>query len=93
MNARKLFAAVIVSACATGAYAANATNASPVDFTNTFTPYEVTAQNTAGSSGADSQAKSVGADQQATFSLNFGNSAEPSAVTAQSPAKQVRSGK
>lgn len=90
MNARKLFAAVIVSACATGAYA---TNASPVDFTNTFTPYEVTAQNTAGSSGAVAQAKSAGADQQATSALNFGNSFEPSAVTAQSPAKQARSGK
>jgi hypothetical protein len=90
MNARKLLAAVIVSACATGAYAANT---SSVDFANTFTPYEVTAQNTAGSSGAGAQAKSAGAGEQALPTLNFGNSAEPSAVTAQSPAQQVRSGK
>jgi hypothetical protein len=90
MNAKKLIAAVIVSACATGAFAATTPQA---DFANTFTPYEVTAQNATGSSGSNVQAKNAGAGEQAMSAVNFANTLQPWEVTAQSAAQPVRSSK
>jgi len=84
MNAKKLIVAVAVSACAAGAFAADAAR---VDFYNTATPHEVTAQN-AGSlaAAATTQAKSTG--EQSAPAINFANSVEPSLVTAQPGARQ-----
>lgn len=84
MNTKNLIAAAIVSACASAAFAANTAQ---VDFANTMTPYEVTAQTQAGSAasaGSDAQARNANAGQQTTQTLNFTNSMEPAAVTAQS---------
>lgn len=81
MNTKNLIAAVIVSVCASAASAANTTQ--QVDFTNTMTPYEVTAQTQTTSVGSDAQIKNAGAGEQSTEAVTFANTMQPWEVTAQ----------
>ncbi|TCS36984.1 hypothetical protein EDC30_105206 [Paucimonas lemoignei] len=81
MKTKNLIAAAIVSVCASVAFAANTTP--QVDFTNTMTPYEVTAQAQTSSAGSDAQAKNAGAGEQSNQAVNFANSMQPWEVTAQ----------
>lgn len=83
MNAKKLIVAVAAATCAAGAFAADVAR---LEFGSSVAPHEVTAQNIGSSTGAGSAVRSAsaGASDQAQPALNFANSLEPSAVTAQS---------
>ncbi|QAU33407.1 hypothetical protein [Janthinobacterium sp. 17J80-10] len=85
MNAKKMIVAVVAATCAAGAFAADVVR---LEFASSPAPYDVTAQDTGSSAGAGGEARSAGAgiSEQSLPAMNFANSLEPSAVTAQSPA-------
>ncbi len=82
MNAKKLIVTIAVPLFATSAFAVETPE---VNFHNSLTPYEVTAQDKSGSSGSDAQAANAGVATQAMPVVNFANTMEPWVVTAQDP--------